>query len=83
MEDSYFSEHELGLSPRNKEKIGQVFWGKFMAFVQARINDGSLAEKFPLNCFDAPIPIGFDKASIKRAFQVEECQGVLLTIQKK
>jgi len=71
MEDSYFSERELGLSPRNKEEIDQVFWGGFTALVQARMNDGSLAERFPLNCFDAPIPIGSDEATIKLAFQAE------------
>ncbi len=71
MEDSYFSERELGLPHRNKEKIDQMFWGGFMALVQARINDGSLAESFPLNCFETPIPIGSDEASIKLAFQAE------------
>jgi len=71
MEDSYFSERELGLPHRNKEKIDQVFWGGFTALVQARINNGSLAERFPLNCFDTPIPIGSDEASIKLAFQAE------------
>ncbi len=71
MEDSYFSERELGLPLQNKEKIDQMFWGGFMALVQARINNGSLAERFPLNCFDAPIPIGSDEAAIKLAFQAE------------
>ena len=71
MEDSYFSERELGLPHRNKEKIDQMCWGGFTALVQARINDGSLAERFPLNCFDTPIPIGSDEASIKLAFQAE------------
>ena len=71
MEDSYFSERELGLPHRNKEKINQVFWGGFTALVQARINDGSLAERFPLNCPDEPILIGSDEASIKLAFQAE------------
>ena len=71
MEDSYFSERELGLPHRNKEEIGQMFWGGLMALVQVRINDGSLAERFPLNCFDTPIPIGSDEASIKLAFQAE------------
>lgn len=71
MEDSYFSERELGLPSRNKEKIDQLFWGGFTALVQVRINDGSLAERFPLNCSDEPILIGSDEASIKLAFQAE------------
>jgi len=71
MEDSYFSERELSLPPRNKEKIDQLFWGGFTALIQVRINDGSLAERFPLNCPDEPILIGSDEASIKLAFQAE------------
>lgn len=71
MEDSYFSERELGLPPQNKEKIDQVFWGGFIALVKVRMNDGSLAERFPLNCPDAPILIGSDEASIKLAFHAE------------
>jgi len=71
MEDSYFSERELGLQPRNKERIDKLFWGGFMALVQVRINNGSLAERFPLNCPDVPIPIGSDEESIKLAFQAE------------
>jgi hypothetical protein len=71
MKDSYFSERELGLTHRNKEKIDQVFWGGFTAIVQTCMNNGSLAERFPLNCLDAPIPIGSDEASIKLVFQAE------------
>lgn len=71
MKDSYFSEREIGLPTQNKEKIGQVFWDGFRSLIQTRMNDGSLAEKFPLNCFDAPIPIGSDEANIKLAFQAE------------
>ena len=71
MEDSYFSERELGLPPRNKEKIDKLFWGGFMALVQVRINNGSLAERFPLNCPDGPILIGSDEESIQQAFRAE------------
>lgn len=71
VEDSYFSERELGTPPRNKEKIDQGFWNGFRALIQARISDGSLAERFPLNCFDAPVPIGCDESAIKLAFQAE------------
>jgi len=35
------------------------------------MNDGSLAERFPLNCSDAPIPFGSDESVIKPAFQSE------------
>jgi len=71
MEDSYFSERELGLQPRNKERIDKLFWGGFMALVQVRINNGSLAERFPLNCPDGPILIGSDEESIQQAFRAE------------
>ena len=71
MTDNYFSERELGLPPRNIEKIEKTFWDGLVALIQSRISDGSLAERFPLNCFDAPIPIGSDESAIKSVFQSE------------
>lgn len=71
MADSYFSEREHGMPPQNIEKIDKGFWDGLVALIQSRINDGSFAERFPLNCFDAPIPIGSDEANIKSAFQSE------------
>ena len=71
MQDNYFSERELGLSPRNIEEIDKIFWDGLVALIQSRMNDGSLAEQFPLNCFDAPIPIGSDGSVVKSAFQSE------------
>jgi hypothetical protein len=71
MTDSYFSERELGMSLRNKEEVDYGFWSGFRTYVKARINDGSLAERFPINCPDAPVPIGCDESAIKLAFQSE------------
>ena len=71
MIDSYFSEREFGTPPRSKEKIEQVFWDGFVALIRSRTNDGSFAEKFPLNCSDAPIPIGSDDSAISSIFQAE------------
>jgi len=71
MQDNYFSERELGLSPRNVEKIDKIFWEGFVALIRSRTNDGSLAERFPLNCYDAPIPIGSDESAIESAFRSE------------
>ena len=71
MQDNYFSERELGLPPRNIEKIDKTFWDGLVALIQARINDGSLAERFPLNCPDAPIPMGSDESVIKATFLSE------------
>ena len=71
MEDNYFSERELGLPPRNIEKIDKIFWDGLVALIQSRMNDGSLAERFPLNCSDAPIPIGSDESVIESAFLSE------------
>ncbi|MGQ9569614.1 MAG: AbiJ-NTD4 domain-containing protein [Thermodesulfovibrionales bacterium] len=71
MQDDYFSERELGLTPRNVEKVDKIFWDGLTALIQSRINDGSFAERFPLNCSDSPIPIGSDESSIKSAFQSE------------
>jgi hypothetical protein len=69
MTDSYFSERELGLPPRDKEKIDKLFWNGFIALIQSRINDGSLAERFPLQCNDTPITIGSDEVAIGSTFQ--------------
>lgn len=71
MQDNYFSERELGLLPRNIEKVDKVFWDGLVAIVQSRINDGSLAERFPLNCDETPIPISSDESAIKSAFLSE------------
>jgi hypothetical protein len=69
MADNYFSERELGTPPRNKEKIDQRFWNEFRTFVDARMSDGSFAEKYPLNCPNAHIPVNCDRSTIAMAFQ--------------
>lgn len=71
MTDSYFSERELGMPPQNKEKVDYRFWSGFRTYIEARINDGSLAERFPINCHESHIPIGCDESAIKSAFQSE------------
>lgn len=71
MQDNYFSERELGLPPRNIEKIDKIFWDGLVALIHSRIADGSFGERFPLNCHDAPIPIGSDESAIESAFQSE------------
>jgi len=71
MTDSYFSERELGVLPQNREKIDQGFWNGLRTLIQGRINDGSLAERFPINCFDADVPIGCDDSAIKLAYQAD------------
>lgn len=71
MTDSYFSEREYGFPPRNDEKINQGFWNGFRTYIEARISDGSLAERFPINCYETPVPIDCDESAIKLALQSE------------
>ena len=75
MQDSYFSERELGAPARDQEVIGQHFWDGFTALIRARVGDGSLAESFPLNCPDAPTPFGCDESAVKQAFSGDVPSG--------
>lgn len=73
MEDNYlyFSEREQGLPPQDREKIDKTFWDGFVSFIRSKINDGSFAKEFPINCPDEPVPIGSDEIALARVFQAE------------
>lgn len=57
MSDLYFSEREGPIPPPDQEEIAKGFWTGFVAMVQARLGDGSLAESFPVTCFESPLPV--------------------------
>lgn len=71
MQDYYFTEREFGVPPQNIEKIDKNFWDGLVALIQTRIKDGSFAERFPLICSDALIPIGSDEMAIESVFKAE------------
>lgn len=70
-DDLYFSERQKGEPPREQETLNQAFWGGFVAIIRARLADGSLAEDFPINCFEAPYPTECDIQAVGLAFCAE------------
>ena len=71
MKDYYFSERENGIQPQNVEKIPLNFWRGFSYYIDNRINDGSFAEKFPINCGDYPIVVEANSKSLMIALKAE------------
>lgn len=67
----YFSERQGGEQPRDQDEISQNFWQGFIALVEARLADGSFAETFPDNCFEAPVPIGSNNENVGQATRGE------------
>jgi hypothetical protein len=65
----YFSEREGRVLVRDQEAIGTVFWAAFVELVGKLVRNGSLAEAFPENCPDAPIPYGVDERALTRTLQ--------------
>jgi hypothetical protein len=62
----YFSERRGGAAPRDVEDVGSVFWDAFVGVLETCVADGSLAQAFPENCSDAPIPCGVDERALAR-----------------
>jgi len=70
-DDRYYSEKQKAERTRDQETVGHPFWGGFVAIVRARLADGSLAEDFPVNCFEAPYPTECDEEGLGLAFRAE------------
>ncbi len=64
----YFSERERGEVEREIQDISEAFWAGFVSFVEARSRDGWYAERYPLNCFEAPLPVETDAEGLGKAF---------------
>lgn len=71
MKDYYFSERENGVQPQNSEEIPLNFWRGFSYYIDDRTNDGSFAEKFPIDCRDWPIAVGTNSKSLMVALKAE------------
>lgn len=69
--DRYFSERELGDAPRTREELSPEFWRGFVALFRRLLANGSLAEAFPDECFEAPYPVDVDMESLGYALQAE------------
>ena len=72
MEDnSYFSEREGPLPPRDRDEISEEFWGGFVGLITARLSDGSFAESFPSPCYDTPLPMDCGRLALGGLFKGE------------
>lgn len=72
---SYFSERERGELPRDEQEIGVTFWNAFVALITTFVSGHYLAEKFPDNCFECPLPVGCNEEAIGSIFRAE-IQGI-------
>jgi len=63
-DDRYFSERLVGEVARENQNISEVFWRGFVALVESRSRDGWFSERYPLHCFEAPLPV--ETASAER-----------------
>jgi hypothetical protein len=70
-EGRYFSEREGHVVPRSREDLSEEFWRGVVALMRRLLNDGSLAERFPEPCFEAPFPVDADRDAIGFALQAE------------
>ena len=66
--DRYYSERLAGEAERESQDIAEAFWGGFVSFVQSRSRDGWFSERYPLHCFEAPLPVETDEEALGRAF---------------
>lgn len=57
MADRYYSERLAGDAPREDQTISAAFWRGFVAFVKSRARDGWFAERYPVHCFETPLPV--------------------------
>ena len=68
MEDRYYSERLVGDAPREDQEISVAFWGGFASLVESRSRDGWFAERYPVHCFEAPLPVETNDKSLGAAF---------------
>lgn len=69
MSDLYYSERFEGEMPRESDEVSSVFWGGFVAFIESRSRDGWFAERYPVHCSEAPLPVDTDSDSLGAAFR--------------
>lgn len=67
-DDRYFSERLKGEAARENQDISEAFWRGFVALVESRSRDGWFSERYPLHCFEAPLPVETDMNALGGAF---------------
>lgn len=68
MNDLYYSERHEGEAERESQDISDAFWVGFVSFVEARSRDGWYAERYPIHCLEAPLPVETDQVALGQAF---------------
>ncbi len=68
---TYFSDREFGEQPPTTEEIGDSVWAGFRAIVNAKIEDGSFAVEFPINCPDGRGPFATDRDAFEAVLLAE------------
>lgn len=69
MSDLYYSERNGAEAEHESQDISDAFWAGFVSFVESRARDGWYAERYPLHCFEAPLPVETDAEAISQAFK--------------
>ncbi len=68
---TYFSDREFGNQLGTIEEIDDPVWVGFRAIVNTKIEDGSFALDFPINCPDGLGPFATDRDSFEAVLQAE------------
>jgi len=76
MEQSYFSDREVGAKPRTEEDIPGHVWGGLIVLIRSRLTDGSFGFRFPEECPDGGAIVGCDSTNFSLALKAE-VSGVL------
>ena len=67
----YFSEREVGESPRESEEIGANVWRGVLTVIRNRVATGSFGVQFPELCDDGPFVCGADMGMFEDAMRAE------------
>ena len=67
----YFSEREVGESPRESEEIGANVWRGLLTVIRSRAADGSFGAQYPDTCDDGPFVCGANMGMLDDAMRAE------------
>lgn len=69
--DLYFSEREQGIAPATDSTLSRAICQGLRSLFHKLANDGSLAQGFPEQCFEDPLPVGCDGQMLRDALRAE------------
>ncbi|MBM3580870.1 MAG: hypothetical protein FJX37_02775 [Alphaproteobacteria bacterium] len=67
----YFSEREVGETPRNVDEVTATAWSGIAALIRTCIDDGSFGARYPEICPDGADPCGTNQRSFWEAMRAE------------